>query len=82
MRIAKAMEGFETHLRANGCSIHTVRSYLHDLGLLAKWLRRARAPLLAEHIRPHHLDRFLTSEEIKIVLAPPQSSRRGNTRQN
>ncbi len=63
MEIARTVEGFEAHLRANGCSIHTVRSYLHDLRLLARWLRRTRGPSLVERITPHHLDRFLTSEE-------------------
>ena len=68
MRIAEAMEGFEAHLRANGCSIHTVRSYLHDLGLLASWLQRSRAPSGMAHIGPHHLDRFLTSEEALFTV--------------
>jgi len=63
MRFTKAMEGFEAHLRANGCSTHTVRSYVHDLGLLARWLRRTRGPSLVERVSSHHLDRFLRSEE-------------------
>src|SRR3972149_6236301 len=48
---------FESHLEANGYSIHTVRSYLHDLGLLSKWLRRTRGPDQVERIMPHHLGR-------------------------
>ena len=63
MTIARAIEGFEAHLKANGCSIHTIRSYLHDLGLLAKWLRRTRGPDEVKRIRPYHLDRFLTSQD-------------------
>ena len=63
MRIEKAIKGFEAHLKANGCSIHTVRSYVHDLKLFGGWLQRTNGPSEVGRMMPHHLDRFLTSRE-------------------
>ena len=42
MDMAKAIDHFTLHLKANGCSVHTVRSYACDLRKLERFCRRKR----------------------------------------
>jgi len=38
MKFTQAVNAFETYLKADSRSVHTVRSYLHDLELFKNWL--------------------------------------------
>jgi len=59
MRLGAAIDGFLQQLEANGCSVHTVRSYRSDLRSLQRFYGSNRTPL--NRIAPAHLSEFLTS---------------------
>ncbi len=59
MRLGAAIDGFLQYLEGNGCSVHTVRSYLSDLRSLLCFYGGNRTPV--DRIAPAHLSKFLTS---------------------
>ena len=77
MRLAQAVERFVEQLRANGCSIHTVRSYGMDLDRLLAFHGRNGTPIRA--ITPDSLARFLNSPDARIA---PNGSERGSGTMN
>ncbi len=70
MRLAQAINDFETYLNADSRSPHTIRSYLHDLHLLKNWL--GYSPVVTS-IQPTHLNEFLASD---IVISKSNGSSR------
>ncbi len=70
MRLAQAIHDFETYLKADSRSPHTIRSYLHDLQLLQGWL--GGDPHVV-NIQPAHLHGFLASD---LVLKKSDGSPR------
>ena len=61
MHFAEAVDVFETQLKANQRSRHTVRSYLRDLGMLRRWIEREEQLLAVERITPPVLLQFAAS---------------------
>lgn len=59
MRLDLAIERFVQHLEANGCSVHTVRSYRSDLRSLQRFYDGSRTPV--DRITAANLSEFLTS---------------------
>lgn len=71
MRLNDAITCYLRHLAANGCSIHTIRSYRFDLGALCRFLG-ARGHDVAS-MAPADLDAFLTSP---VALTRPDGQPR------
>ena len=65
MKLAQAVERFVEQLRANGCSIHTVRSYGMDLDRLMAFHGRNGAPIGT--LTPDSLARFLNSPHARLA---------------
>ena len=64
----RAIELFETKLRADGCSPHTVASYLRDLGQLERFLAdRLQCPVVAG-VTADILNEFLVSPAVTRML--------------
>ena len=61
MHIAQAVATFQTQLRANQRSRHTISSYLRDIGMLTRWLDRQEHPQDVERITPTTLLQFAVS---------------------
>ena len=59
MKLDVAIDQFMQHLEANGCSVHTVRSYRSDLRALERFYGGSRPPV--GRITPTDLSAFLTS---------------------
>ncbi len=72
MRLSDAIDGFEQHLRANGCSRHTIRAYRCDLAGLARYYGGNGARV--EDVTPADLAAFMTSEH---ALVGPTGRTRG-----
>jgi len=64
MRLDAAIDGFLQHLEANGCSVHTVRSYRSDLRSLQRFCGNGRARVA--RMTPTGLAEFLTSPHARI----------------
>lgn len=64
MHIDEGVARYETQLRADGRSRHTVSSYLRDLSSLRRWLGEARVPVEVEALTPDLLGRFVTSSAV------------------
>ncbi len=64
MHIDDAVTRFETQLRADGRSHHTVSSYLRDLSSLRRWLAEAQHPTEVEALTPDLLGQFVTSPAV------------------
>ncbi|HUT36138.1 MAG TPA: tyrosine-type recombinase/integrase [Planctomycetota bacterium] len=71
MRLDTAIHEFETHLRGNGCSRHTIRAYLCDLNGLHRFYESNGSRV--EDVTPSDVARFMASRH---ALAGP----RGRTR--
>src|SRR3990172_600950 len=63
MRIEDAMARFETQLRADGRSPHTLSSYLRDVGSLTRWLAASGDEIEVERLTPEVLGRFVISPD-------------------
>jgi len=63
MRFDEAMNRFETQMRANGRSRHTISSYLRDLSTLRLWIAKQRVRLQVGAVTPEMLGRFVTSPD-------------------
>ena len=61
MHFGKATAAFETQMKANQRSRHTVMSYLRDLAMLHRWLEWEGQPLAVERITPPVLLVFAAS---------------------
>lgn len=61
MRLDQAIREFETQLRANQRSPHTISSYLRDLGEFRSWLAEQRGPTYVRHLDAATLCRFATA---------------------
>jgi len=59
MRVTEAIERFNTQLRADGRSPHTVAAYLRELGLFAGWIGREKR---VETVTPADAAGFFTSD--------------------
>jgi integrase/recombinase XerC len=59
MRIDKAIESFQTQLRADGRSPHTVAAYIRELRLFARWIGKQKR---IETITPTDVAGFFTSD--------------------
>jgi site-specific recombinase XerD len=70
MNLNQAITNFDTYLRADSRSPHTIRSYIHDLLTFQGWL--GGDPHVAS-IQPAHLHEFLASN---LVLKKPDGSPR------
>jgi integrase/recombinase XerC len=70
MNLNQAITNFDTYLRADSRSPHTIRSYIHDLLTFQRWL--GGDPHVAS-IQPTHLHGFLASN---LVLRKPDGSPR------
>jgi len=70
MRLNQAIKDFETYLKANSRSPHTIRSYLHDLQLFQNWL--GANPEITS-INSNLLHAFLASD---VVISKPAGSPR------
>jgi integrase/recombinase XerC len=70
MNLSQAITNFDTYLRADSRSSHTIRSYIHDLLTFQGWL--GGDPHVAS-IQPTHLHEFLASN---LVLKKPDGSPR------
>ncbi len=70
MRLNQAISDFETYLKADSRSLHTIGSYLHDLRVLEDWL--GDDPDVAS-IQPGLLHEFLASD---VVQNKPDGSPR------
>jgi integrase/recombinase XerC len=68
MRVEDAIERFETQLRADGRSRHTVGSYLRDVSAFAGWLVENGEAADVERFEPELLGRFVTSRA--AILRP------------
>ncbi len=75
MKLAQAVERFVEQLRANGCSVHTTRSYAMDLDRLMAFHGRNGTPVGT--LTPDSLARFLNSPHAR--LAPGGSERGAGT---
>jgi integrase/recombinase XerC len=66
MKFDEAIKRFETQMRANGRSRHTISSYLRDLATLRRWLVKQRVRLQVGAITPEMLGRFITAPEASV----------------
>lgn len=64
MQLDRAIRDFETQLRANQRSPHTVSSYLRDLGEFRKWLAKERLPDHVRRLDAATLCRFATARGV------------------
>ena len=77
MHLDTALERFDTQLRANGRSPHTISSYLRDLGTLKRWLVAEKIRLRVESITPEILGRFITAPEASV--RPDGQAKKGSS---
>lgn len=61
MKLDQAVQEFEIQLRANQRSVHTISSYLRDLGEFRAWLAEQRGPTDVRQLDAATLCRFATA---------------------
>ena len=69
MKLSEARTRFETSLRANGRSPHTVASYTTDVALFERWLADGdRADALVDAVTSDHVAAFIASDAVQLKL--------------
>jgi integrase/recombinase XerC len=66
MLITEALERFETQLRADGRSEHTIGQYGRAIGTLERWLAQERIERDLASVSPEALARFLVSPDVRL----------------